>query len=123
LNRRCRRYHRVKIPVETGAGFTGGWVAEGAAIPVQKTAYSTSTEENYKYGVIVPLSEELVTTSDPAALPTINRTVLGGLAKPRASSPGITSRRVLCGSLVHAVLDGHFDRILILSPICPRDLR
>jgi hypothetical protein len=25
--------------------------------------------------------------------------------------------------LVHAVLDGHFDRILILSPICPRDLR
>jgi hypothetical protein len=37
--------------------------------------------------------------------------------------PGITSRRVLCGGLVHALLDGHFDRILILSPICPRDLR
>ena len=38
-------------------------------------------------------------------------------------TPGITSRRVLCGGLVHAVLDGHFNRILILSPICPRDLR
>ena len=48
---------------------------------MQKTAYATSTEENYKYGVIVPLSEELVTTSDPAAVPTINQAVLGGLGK------------------------------------------
>jgi HK97 family phage major capsid protein len=97
----------VKIPVETGAGFTGGWVAEGAAIPVQKTAYSTSTEENYKYGVIVPLSEELVTTSDPAAIPTINRTVLGGLAKAIdtqlltptvAVSAGVNPASILNGS-------------------------
>jgi HK97 family phage major capsid protein len=71
----------TKIPVETGTGFTGGWIAQGGAIPVQKTAYATSVEENFKYGVITPLSEELVTTSDPAAVPTINRTILGELAK------------------------------------------
>jgi HK97 family phage major capsid protein len=71
----------VKVPIETGAGFSGGWVAEGAAVPVQKTAFAASTQEFYKYGVITPLSEELVTTSDPAAVPVINRTVLGGLGK------------------------------------------
>jgi hypothetical protein len=50
-------------------------------VPVQKTAFAASTQEFYKYGVITPLSEELVTTSDPAAVPVINRTVLGGLGK------------------------------------------
>jgi hypothetical protein len=71
----------VKIPIERGTGFTGGWVAEGAPIPVQKTAFATSIEEFYKFGVITPLAEELVTTSDPAATPTINRFVLGGLGR------------------------------------------
>jgi HK97 family phage major capsid protein len=98
---------RTKIPVETGTGFSGGWVAEGAPVPVQKTAYATSTEEFYRYGVIVPLSEELVTTSDPAAIPTINRTVLGGLAKAIdtqlltptvALSAGVNPASILNGS-------------------------
>jgi HK97 family phage major capsid protein len=98
---------RVKIPVESGAGVSGGWVAEGAPVPVQKTAYGTSTEEFYRYGVIVPLSEELVTTSDPAAIPTINRTVLGGLAKAIdtqlltptvALSAGVNPASILNGS-------------------------
>ena len=70
----------VKVPVETGAGITGGWVAAGGAIPVQKTAFATIVEEHFKFGVIVPLAEELVNMSDPAAVPTIIRTVLGGLA-------------------------------------------
>jgi hypothetical protein len=71
----------IKIAVETGAGFSGGWVGEGGAVPVQKTAYAISIEEFYKFGVITAFTEELATTSDPAAVPTINRTVLGGLAK------------------------------------------
>ena len=72
---------RVKIAIETGTDITGGWVGAGAPIPVQKTAFATSIQEHYKYGVIVPLSEELVKLSTPAAITTINRTVLGGLAK------------------------------------------
>jgi HK97 family phage major capsid protein len=68
------------IATETGAGITGGWVAAGAAIPVQKTAFATIVEEHFKYGVIVPLSEELVRLSTPSAEATVRRTVLGGLA-------------------------------------------
>ena len=70
----------VKLAAETGTGVTGGWVAEGAAVPVQKTAFATIIEEHFKYGVIVPLSEELVKISSPDAEATIRRTVLGGLA-------------------------------------------
>jgi HK97 family phage major capsid protein len=97
----------VKIPIETGTGITGGWVAQGAAIPVQKTSFSTAVEENFKFGVIVPISEELVKTSDPAALPTINRLVLGGLAKSIdgqlldptvAVSAGVNPASILNGS-------------------------
>ncbi len=80
---RCRRFlFSTKIPVETGTGITGGWVAERAAIPVQKTAFVTSVEEYYKYGAIAVISEELGhDLQDPATVPTINRLVLGPLAK------------------------------------------
>ena len=71
----------VKIPIETGTGITGGWVAAGAPIPVQKAAFATSIQEHYKYGVIVPLAEELVKLSTPSATTTVNRAVLGGLGK------------------------------------------
>jgi hypothetical protein len=70
----------IKLARETGAGITGGWVTAGGAIPVQKTDFATIIEEHYKYGVIVPLSEELVTVSSPDAEATVRRTVLGGLA-------------------------------------------
>jgi HK97 family phage major capsid protein len=70
----------AKIARETGAGVTGGWVAPGNAIPVQKTAFDTVTEAHYKFGVIVPLTKELVHISHPDAEATIRRTVLGGLA-------------------------------------------
>ena len=67
----------VKMARETGSGITGGWVAAGAAIPVQATAFATIIEEHYKYGVIVPLSEELVKVSTPSAEATVRRTVIG----------------------------------------------
>jgi HK97 family phage major capsid protein len=70
----------TRVAIETGAGIVGGWVAAGAAIPVQATAFATIIEEHFKYGVIVPLSEELVAVSSPSAEATVRRTVLGGLA-------------------------------------------
>jgi HK97 family phage major capsid protein len=71
----------VKVAVETGTGISGGWVPiSGGAVPVQKTAFATSVEEHYLYGVIVPVTEELVALSNPDATSTITRTVLGGLA-------------------------------------------
>ena len=47
---------------------------------MQKTDFATIIEEHFKYGVIVPLAEELVKVSTPAAEATVRRTVLGGLA-------------------------------------------
>ena len=70
----------VRIARETGTGITGGWVAAGGPIPVQATAFATIVEEHFKYGVIVPLAEELVKVSTPEAEATVRRTVLGGLA-------------------------------------------
>lgn len=81
LEGRMRRVPlHVNIARETGTGVTGGWVAAGNAIPVQKTAFDTVVSEHYKFGVIVPLSRELMKLSDPAAEATIRQTVLGGLA-------------------------------------------
>jgi HK97 family phage major capsid protein len=70
----------ARIARETGAGITGNWVAAGAPVPVQATAFATIVEEHFKFGVIVMLAEELVTLSNPDAEATIRRTVLGGLA-------------------------------------------
>jgi HK97 family phage major capsid protein len=70
----------TRVARETGTGITGGWVAPGAAVPVQATTFATVVEEHYKYGVIVPLSEELMRLSNPDAEATIRRTVLGGLS-------------------------------------------
>jgi HK97 family phage major capsid protein len=67
----------VKIARETGAGITGGWVTSGGPIPVQKTDFATVIEEHYKYGVIVPLAEELVRVSSPSAEATVRRKLLG----------------------------------------------
>jgi hypothetical protein len=67
----------TRLARETGAGVTGGWVAAGGAIPVQATAFATVIEEHFKYGVIVPLAEELVRVSSPSAEATVRRQVLG----------------------------------------------
>jgi HK97 family phage major capsid protein len=69
----------ARIARETGAGITGGWIAPGAPIPVQVTAFATIVEEHFKFGVIVPLAEELVMLSSPDAEAEVRRTVLGGL--------------------------------------------
>ena len=71
----------VQVAHETGAGVTGGWVGENKPIAVQATAYETIVEALYKYGVIVPLAQELLDYSIPDAEATVRRTVLGGLAK------------------------------------------
>ena len=81
LEPRMRRVPlHVHVPVETGGGITGGWVAAGNAIPVQQSAFTTAIQEHYKYGVIVSLSRELLKLSTPDAEATITRTLLGGLA-------------------------------------------
>jgi HK97 family phage major capsid protein len=69
----------TRISTETGAGFTGAWVAAGGAIPVQLTAFATLIQEHYKFGAITVLSRELVEHSSPDAEATIRRAVLGGL--------------------------------------------
>jgi hypothetical protein len=68
----------TRLARETGAGFSGGWVAAGGAIPVQLTAFATIVEEHFKYGVITVLSEELLTLATPAAEATIRRSVSAG---------------------------------------------
>jgi HK97 family phage major capsid protein len=71
----------VRIAHETGAGLTGGWIGEGRPIAVGSLAFETVMEDLYKYGTIVPLAQELLDFSIPAAEMTVTRTVLGGLAK------------------------------------------
>jgi len=71
----------VYVAHETGAGAVGGWVGEGHPIAVQQTAFESVVEGLYKYGVLVPLAQELLDFSIPDAEATIRRTVLGGLAK------------------------------------------
>jgi HK97 family phage major capsid protein len=71
---------RVSIARETGTGITGGWVAPGNAIPVQKTAFDSVLQEHFKFAVIIPLSRELIELSNPSAEATIRTSILGGLA-------------------------------------------
>ena len=70
------------MAVETGAGVTGGWVAEGAAIPVQKTAFRRSHSKSTTSMTLIDSVVGGVATgiSDPDAEATIRRTVLGKLA-------------------------------------------
>src|SRR5262249_5916259 len=72
---------QTRVPHETGTGLTGGWVGEGRPVPAQPTAFATVLQAYFKFGVIVPLAQELLEFSRPDALTTIRRTVLGGLAR------------------------------------------
>ena len=56
---------RTKVPRETGSGTGGAWVGEGLATPAAATAYDTLTQEAYKAGKIVVLSDELLQARRP----------------------------------------------------------
>jgi hypothetical protein len=71
---------KTKVPRETGSGTGGGWIGQGLGTPVAVGAYDTLTQERYKAGKIVVLSEELLKLGDPDAERTVRETVIAGLA-------------------------------------------
>jgi HK97 family phage major capsid protein len=81
LESRMRRVpFRTKVPRETGAGAGGAWIGQTLGTPVAVTAYDTLTQEAYKAGKIVVLSEELLKLGDPDAERTVRDTVIAGVA-------------------------------------------
>ena len=71
---------RTSVARETGAGTGGAWIGEGLATPVAATAFDTLSQEAYKAGKIVVLSQELLQLSNPSAEKTIRETVANGVA-------------------------------------------
>ena len=71
---------RTKVPRETGSGTGGAWIGEGLATPAAATAYDTLSQEAYKAGKIVVLSDELLRLGDPDAERTVRETVIAGVA-------------------------------------------
>jgi hypothetical protein len=71
---------RTKVPRETGSGAGGGWIGQTLGTPVAVTAYDVLTQDAYKAGKIVVLSEELLQLGDPDAERTIRETVIAGVA-------------------------------------------
>ena len=71
---------RTKVARETGSGTGGAWIGEGLGTPVAATAYDTLTQEAYKAGKIVVLSDELLKLGDPDAERTVRETVIAGVA-------------------------------------------
>lgn len=71
---------RTKVPRETGGGTGGGWIGQGLGTPVAVTAYDTLTQEAYKAGKIVVLSQELLQLGAPDAERTVRETVIAGVA-------------------------------------------
>ena len=55
-------------------------MGKGSATPVAATAYDTLTQEAYKAGKIVVLSDELLKLGDPDAERTVRETVIAGVA-------------------------------------------
>ena len=81
LESRMRRVpFRTKVARETGSGTGGAWIGEGLATPVAATAYDTLSQEAYKAGKIVVLSDELLRLGDPDAERTVRETVIAGVA-------------------------------------------
>ncbi len=96
----------VRIPRETGSGFSGAWIAAGGAVPVQATAFATVIEEHFKYGTISVLSRELVQLSSPDATSTITRTVLGGLAAAIDNQLLLPTVAAVAGTNPASILNG-----------------
>lgn len=70
---------RTKVARETGSGTGGAWIGEGLGTPVAATAYDTLSQEAYKAGKIVVLSDELLRLGDPDAERTVRETVIAGV--------------------------------------------
>lgn len=68
-----------RADAETGTGRGGAWVGEGLSTPVAATAYDTLTQEAYKAGKIVVLSDELRKVGDPDAERSVRETVADGV--------------------------------------------
>lgn len=71
---------RTKVARETGSGTGGAWVGEGLSTPVAATAYDVLTQEAYKAGKIVVMSDELLAIGNPDAERTVRETVANGVA-------------------------------------------
>src|SRR5262245_30290953 len=69
------------IPHETGVGAVPVWIAEGAPVRFQKSAFETVLHDLFKIGVGELLTKELMNFSTPGAEETITRTILTKLAK------------------------------------------
>ena len=80
LESRFRRVpFRTKVARETGAGTGGAWVGEGLSTPVAATAFDTLSQEAYKAGKIVVLSDELRQVGNPDAERAVRETVADGV--------------------------------------------
>ena len=63
-------YHSVTIPRMNQIGATPtepAWVGEGGVIPLQQFSFGSTTLSRYKLASIVPMTNELVRQSNPAA--------------------------------------------------------
>jgi HK97 family phage major capsid protein len=63
------------------AGTLAGWVGEGKPTPVQALGFAAATLPVSKLGIIVVITSELAKSSDPAALPLIERDLVAGIAQ------------------------------------------
>ena len=80
LDSRFRRVpFRTKVARETGTGTGGAWIGEGLSTPAAATAYDTLSQEAYKAGKIVVLSDELRRLGDPDAERSVRETVADGV--------------------------------------------
>ena len=80
LSKMRRVPFRTQIPRETGSGAGGAWIGEGLATPTVATAFDTLSQEVYKSGKIVVLSDELLRLGDPDAERVVRETVAAGVA-------------------------------------------
>ena len=71
---------RTKVAREAGTGTGGAWIAEGLSTPVAASAFDTLSQENYKAGKIVVLTDELKKLGDPDAERTVRERVADGVA-------------------------------------------
>jgi len=71
---------RVATPLETTAPVAA-WVGEAGALPAGRATLGSVTAELYKFGLIVPLSRELVQRSSPIAELVIRRILTNAVGR------------------------------------------
>lgn len=73
-----------RIPLRTRlvsatSGFNAAWVAQGAAIPVSKAAYTPSSLGTLKLAALTVLTRELLESADPSAEPLIRNDLIASI--------------------------------------------